>query len=336
MATSNSERVRRLLGLFSREDRLLIAINADPDAMASAMALKRLLWRQISVATICHVNTISRPDNLAMIRLLRLSLLPIQKVKLKDFTRFAIVDSQPSHHENFEGLNFDVIIDHHPQTEAQATFSDIRPEYGATSTIMTQYLRAAKITPSMYLATALYYGIKTDTRDFQRKAVMDDVNAFQFLFRFVNVNMASRIEQAELTLDSLKYYQKALEVMRVRKQRIHAHLGSVTNADVCVSIADFFMKVHDIAWTVVSATCNGKLIIIVRNDGIRKDAGKLLAQGFGHLGTAGGHKVMARAEIPLENLNGVVQYKDDKALSRWIIKSLDKGAQSPKRKGGTK
>jgi nanoRNase/pAp phosphatase (c-di-AMP/oligoRNAs hydrolase) len=268
-----------------------------------------------------------------MIRLLRLSLLPIQKVNPKDYTRFAILDSQPSHHENFEGLNFDVIIDHHPHTDVQAPFSDIRPEYGATSTIMTQYLRAAKIKPSMHLATGLYYGIKTDTRDFQRKAVMEDVNAFQFLFRFVNQNMATRIEQAEISLDSLKHYQKALEVMRVRKQRIHAHLGSLPNPEVCVSIADFFMKIHDIAWTIVSATCNGRLIIIVRNDGVRKDAGKVLAQGFGHLGPAGGHKVMARAEIPLENLNGVVQHEDDNAVSLWIIRTLDKGAQSPKPKG---
>ncbi|MBW2265814.1 MAG: hypothetical protein JRF28_06545 [Deltaproteobacteria bacterium] len=63
MATSASERLRRLLSLFSREDRLMILINADPDAMASAMALKRLLWRKISNTSIAHVNVISRPDN---------------------------------------------------------------------------------------------------------------------------------------------------------------------------------------------------------------------------------------------------------------------------------
>jgi len=58
MALSASEKLRRLLGLFSREDRLLILINADPDAIASAMALKRILWRQVSATTIAHVNTI--------------------------------------------------------------------------------------------------------------------------------------------------------------------------------------------------------------------------------------------------------------------------------------
>ena len=324
MATSISEKLRRLLGLFSREDRLLILINADPDAIAGAMALKRLLWRQVSATTIAHVNTITRPDNLSMIRLLKIELVPIKEVDQAQFTRCAILDSQPSHHEGFQGINFDVIIDHHPDTGAKAPFADVRPNYGATSTIMTQYLRAAKIKPSAKLATALFYGIKTDTMNFERKAVIEDVNAFQFLFRYVNVHTARRIEQAEFTLDSLKYYRTALEKMRVRKQRIHVHLGTVTNPDICVSIADFFMGIHDIAWAVVSGTYQVRLIIIVRNDGIRKDAGKLLSEVFQDLGPAGGHKAMARVEIPLKNLDGVVQYRDDKALSRWIIKRLDK------------
>ena len=328
MATSVSEKLRRLLGLFSYEDRLLVLINADPDAMASAMALKRLVWRQVSATTIAHINTITRPDNLAMIRLLKLDILPVQKVDTDQFTRFAIVDSQPSHHESFDGINFDIIIDHHPDTGAKAPFTDVRPNYGATSTIMTQYLRAGKIKPSAKLATALFYGIKTDTMNFQRKAVIEDVNAFQFLFRYVNVHIAHSIDQAEMTPDFLKYYRIALEFMRVRKQRISVHIGPVSNPDICVSIADFFMKIHDIAWSVVSGTYQGRLIIIVRNDGARKDAGKLLSEVFEELGQAGGHKAMARAEIPLKNLDGLVQYRGDKALSRWIIKRLDKKAQS--------
>jgi nanoRNase/pAp phosphatase (c-di-AMP/oligoRNAs hydrolase) len=292
--------------------------------MASAMALKRLLWRRVASVSISHVNTISRPDNLAMIRLLKVDLMPVENVDHTQFTRFAIVDSQPSHHDGFADIGFDIIIDHHPETDGKAPFIDIRPQYGATSTIMTQYLRAARIKPSAKLATGLFYGIKTDTSNFERKAIMEDVNAFQFLFRYVNVHTARKIEQAEITVGSLKFYRKALAELRVRKQRVRVHLGPVTNPDVCVSIADFLMKIHDIAWAVVSATHAGRLVIIVRNDGLRKDAGRLLAKAFGHLGTAGGHKAMARAEIPLKNLEDVVQYKDEKLLSRWISSLLDK------------
>lgn len=326
MATSNAERLRRMVGLFAREDRLLVLINADPDAMAGATALKRLLWRQVASVSIGHVNAITRPDNLAMVRLLKVDMIPFEKIDLGQFTRFAVVDSQPDHHESFSGINFDVIIDHHPATGAKAAFCDIRPEYGATSTIMTQYLRAANIKPSAKLATALFYGIKTDTSNFERKATIEDINAFRFLYRHVNVHVARRIEQAEITLDSLAHYRTALQNMTVRRGRIHVHLGPVGNPDVCVSIADFFMKIHDTAWVVVSATCQGRLVVIVRNDGIRKDAGKLLGKTLGQLGSAGGHKTMARAEIPLENLEGVVDLKDHRSVSSWIIRSLDKRA----------
>jgi nanoRNase/pAp phosphatase (c-di-AMP/oligoRNAs hydrolase) len=311
--------------LFSGDDKLLIVINADPDAMASAMALKRLLWRQVANISIAHVNEISRPDNWAMIRLIKLNVVPLSMVDVKSFTRYAIVDSQPSHHEGFRGIGFDIVIDHHPASGVKAPFVDIRPEYGAVSTIMTKYLRAAKIKPSVRLATALFYGIKTDTSNFERQVVLDDVNAFQFLFRYANVQMARRIEEAELSLDSLGYYRKALRDMRVKKHRAYVHLGAVKSPDICVSIADFFMKVHDVVWSIVSGTCQGRVVIIVRNDGFRKDAGKLLSKAFGEMGSAGGHKTMARAEIQLDNLEGKVNHKDAKALSDWIFHSLAEG-----------
>jgi nanoRNase/pAp phosphatase (c-di-AMP/oligoRNAs hydrolase) len=161
--------------------------------------------------------------------------------------------------------------------------------------------------------------------NFQRKAVIDDVDAFQFLFHYVNVHMVQRIEQAEMTRDFLKYYRIALKRMRVRRHRIHAHLGPVRTPDVCVSIADFFMKIHDTAWAIVSGVHQGRVVIIVRNDGIRKDGGKLLAEKFGDIGSAGGHKTMARAEIPVQNLGDRVDHTDDKALSRWITRRLKLG-----------
>ena len=70
MKLSAIERLRRFYKLFSGDDHVLIVINADPDAIASAMAVKRLLWRKVASVTISHINTIERPDNLAMIRLL--------------------------------------------------------------------------------------------------------------------------------------------------------------------------------------------------------------------------------------------------------------------------
>ena len=94
-----------------------------------------------------------------------------------------MVDSQPDHHPAFAGLEPQAIIDHHPVARTlQIPFVDIRPRYGATATILVEYLRAAKIKPSTKLATGLYYAIKTDTSNFERQTVMEDLNAFQFVF----------------------------------------------------------------------------------------------------------------------------------------------------------
>jgi len=218
-------------------------------------------------------------------------------------------------------LNPHVIIDHHPDSGLKAPFVDIRPQYGATATILTEYLQAAKIKPSAKLATGLYHGIKTDTNDFKGRTQIEDVRAFQYLFRHANIHLARKIELADLRFDFLKYFRIALQNIRRRKGKIYIHLGNVVNPDVCVIIADFFMRVNTVTWSIVSGICDKKLVIIFRNDGIRKNAGKVAKEGFGKLGNAGGHKNMARAEIALNDLKeqADIDGRDDKKLLSWII-----------------
>src|SRR4030042_6210511 len=158
----------RLYHLFSHEDRLLILINADPDSIASALALKRLLWRRISACVTSHIQPSTRAQNERLVELLGISLTPYPEVNPGEFNRKALVDNQPGHHETFGAHQYDVIIDHHPRLpDTAARFVDIRADYGANSSIMTEYLRAARIKPSLKLATALYYAIKPDTPHFE-------------------------------------------------------------------------------------------------------------------------------------------------------------------------
>jgi len=326
MPFSASEKLRRFYGQFKNDDNVLIVINADPDAIASAMAVKRLLWHKTASITITNINIIKRPDNLAMVKLLDVNLVFLDKIVLGQYNRFVIVDSQPDHNEAFSRFKFDVIIDHHPDTGIKAPFQDIRPNYGATATIMTEYLRTAKIKPSVKLATGLFHAIKTDTSNFERQTLIEDLRAFQFLFRHSNIHLTRKIELAELRLDFLKYYKIALNTMRKRKNRIFAHLGPVSNPDVCVIIADFFLRIESVDWSIISGIYDNKLIVIFRNDGLRKNAGKVAKESFGVSGSAGGHQSMARAEIPLDAIQNVCDLKDDQKLLRWIIHQIQKKA----------
>ena len=153
-----SSRLTQLLELFNRNDDWLIVINADPDAMASAMALKRIMSHRTGKVTIARINEISRPDNLAMIRYLRIPMLPLTDKLKASYSHFAMVDSQPHHNPAFAGIPFSIVIDHHPavpEHPVDAAYVDIRPQYGAVSTLLTEYLRAYHIRPGIRLATAL-------------------------------------------------------------------------------------------------------------------------------------------------------------------------------------
>jgi nanoRNase/pAp phosphatase (c-di-AMP/oligoRNAs hydrolase) len=323
MPRSKPERLRRFYGQFSGNDHVLIVINADPDAIASAMAVSRLLWRKVLHVTISNINTIKRPDNLAMTRLLGVTLTPFSELDPTQYSRIVVVDSQPEHNEMLALMRPHVIIDHHPDTGIKAPYTDIRPNYGATATILTEYLRAARIKPSVKLATGLFHAIKIDTNAFKGQTLIEDVRAFQYLFRFANIDLVRKIEQVDLRFDFLKYFKIALNNMRVRKKKVFVHLGTVATPDVCVILADFFMRINSVTWSIVSGINEKKLIIIFRNDGIRKNAGKIAKEGFGQIGSAGGHKNMARAEIDLSKVKDQIDYKEEKKLLRWIISETE-------------
>ncbi len=327
MTLSATEKLRRFYDQFSPEHHVLVLINADPDAIASAMAVKRLLWRKVSGVTISNVNIIKRPDNLAMIRLLGANLSFVKDVEPGKYDRVVMVDSQPDHHEAFENFETHAVIDHHPDTTNHIPYKDIRPKYGATASIMTEYVRAAKIKPSTKLASGLFHAIKTDTSNFERQTLIEDVRAFQFLFRHANPHLVRKIEQAELRLDFLNYFKKALQDKRMRRGRIFAHLGRIQNPDICVVIADFFMRVNSVTWSIVSGIYDHRLIIILRNDGLRKNAGQTAKKSFGTMGSAGGHKGMARAEISLGDLKEKIDPENGNRLLNWIIRQIERKAE---------
>jgi nanoRNase/pAp phosphatase (c-di-AMP/oligoRNAs hydrolase) len=301
---SRGDALQHLFSLFNHKDRVLITIDPDPDSIASAFALKRLLWHKVEKTCVGMVRPIRRLNNKTLVRLLKLPVILLDDDHLEEYDKFLLVDGQPHHNDFFARIPYTAVFDHHPVTVAvEASFVDVRPDYGATATIFTEYLRAAKIKPSQALATALIYGIKTDTRSMERHTLLEDVKAFHFLFSLANHSILRKIEISDLTLKDLQYFPRAIAAKHVVKDRIFAFLEKVPSADILVILAEFFLKVHDISWSVVSGIVNEDLIIVVRNDGYRKDAGKTVAKAFANLGSAGGHRAMARAEIPVKKLS---------------------------------
>ncbi len=300
-------RIMQWRNTLCKNDTWCILIAADPDALGAAMALKRILSYRVKEVTIASINTVTRPDNLAMLRYLRIPLVDWQENMVNDFSHFAIVDSQPHHNPAFEKVKFSVIIDHHPlaeKTTYEADFIDICPEYGATCTMMTRYIKALNIRPGKLLATAMLYGIRADTAAFDRSGITVDFQAYQYLSRFADINLMRRIFRSEYLLSWLPLFSRAFRSLKTCKTGAHAHVGDVKSPDLLVAIADFFTRVHGLRWVAVSGVFNDTAVIIFRSDG-SKNMGNFASQLFGDIGSAGGHKNMARAEIPIIAIDAV-------------------------------
>jgi nanoRNase/pAp phosphatase (c-di-AMP/oligoRNAs hydrolase) len=323
---NNKEKVNKFLSIFTSSSKVLIIINADPDSIGSGMAVKRLLWRKVHEVTIAYFNKISRPDNLAMIEYTSSDLVELDNIKKEDFNTFVIVDSQPDHNSRFSEFTYNAIIDHHPLSDDNADFADIRPEYGACATIMTEYLRAKKIKPSPKLAAALMLGIKTDTSDFTRQASIKDIKAFQFLYQYADNNIVIKVERALLTQEDLDFLGYAIKHRTILHNRVFFHAGNILKPDELVMVADFFLTIAKVNWSIISGVYEKKLILVIRNDGLRKGAGKTAKEAFAKYGSAGGHETMARAELDLKLIKKDLGKLNKTLVLQWIVKKIEEKA----------
>jgi nanoRNase/pAp phosphatase (c-di-AMP/oligoRNAs hydrolase) len=301
-----AQRVRadRLRAHFYDAERVLILMqdDPDPDAIASALALKTLLGRTRTSAPMCTFGTITRPENLAMCKILEIEVEAINAADLAQFDRVAMVDVQPSFlEERFDEV--DLVIDHHPvEQPIRARIKDVRPSYGATSTILVEYLRAADVKITQRLATALLYGIKSDTLGLERGGTRADLEAFSYLYLLANHNALRRIERPELSEEALDVLAQGLAKRRVLQGVFFSHLGRVATVDLIPQFADFGLQAEGVEWSVVSGVVGDEVHISVRNVGYVKSAGDVTRAAFGDLGVGGGHRTMAKAIFPVRQL----------------------------------
>jgi nanoRNase/pAp phosphatase (c-di-AMP/oligoRNAs hydrolase) len=294
-------RVQQYQRYFSDADRVLIMLHndPDPDAMASGLALRNVLRRTKTTAIIGAIQGVTRPENLRMINLLDIHVDAITHDSLQEYDRIAMVDVQPHY---FGGLidRVDLVIDHHPEQPGYtAVFKDIRPDYGSTSTILTEHLRAVDVNISERTATAMLYAIKSDTLFFNRSTNRVDLEAFSYLYPLADAALIRKMEGAEITLERLDYVLKAFRDGTLNEQVFCAFIGSMPREDFIPYVADFFLQVEDVKWTVIAGIVNDSLVVSVRNLGYTKNAGEFVRRFFADIGSAGGHRAMAKAVVPM-------------------------------------
>jgi len=287
---------------FEDAGRILILLHndPDPDALASGLALRNLLHRTKTTAIIGAFHGVTRPENQRMTNLLDIQVESITPESLARFDRIATIDVQPHY---FGGLlnRVDLVIDHHPErSSSKALFKDIRSDLGSTATILTDHLRSINSNVSERIATALLYAIKSDTLFLSRQTNRSDLDAFTFLYPLADPQLVRKMEGAGITYERLQYVTNASQKGQIRDQVFAACLGPIPREDIVPYVADFLMQVEGIKWTVIAGQLNDKIVISVRNVGYTRHAGTFVNKWFKDIGSAGGHRAMAKAIVPID------------------------------------
>jgi nanoRNase/pAp phosphatase (c-di-AMP/oligoRNAs hydrolase) len=303
------ERLELLFGAVGDARNVLILPhnNPDPDAIASAVALRHLLMQGLDVEVrIAYRGIIGRAENKALVRYLGHPLRRLTGSDLDQSDAIALVDAQPGagNVKLPPEPGVAVVIDHHPRRDTMPTaaYADVRPEVGATSTILTEYLRAAGLEISPPVATALFYGIKTDTMGLIRDTSRADAAAFCYLQSRVDMEALARIEHAQVPVDYFRSFAATLQAAYIYDDVVVAYLGRVRYPDLGAEMADILLRLKGIQWVVCISTYKEVLITSVRTRK-RRGAGLLMQEIVGDLGTAGGHGAMASGQVSLGEQN---------------------------------
>lgn len=279
----------------------------DPDAIGSGLALSRLLQARLQPrVSLVYGGVIARAENRALVNELRIELTPAADFDWADVDATALVDCQPAsgNHCLPEGRVPTVVLDHHPRCSDidAATFADIRPEYGATCTILTEYLEDAQVHVDERLATALFYGIKTDTQDLGRQASGIDALAYLRLFVAADKRALARIQNPRLPRRYFRAMHDAFERVNVHGDTAVARLGTLAMPETNGETADLIVRLEGVRWALSVGRFRDRLLFSVRTTDASADAGRVaeqLADGRGH---AGGHWRLAGGSLTTEGL----------------------------------
>lgn len=305
-------------GANTRGLAIFLQDNPDPDAIASGLALKRIANKCEVQSTIYHGGNIGHQQNRALVNLLETELIQLSSPKEAEETitrygKVALIEASTPSKNNIlpEGTVPDIVIDHH-QTDVKSikgNFVDIEARMGATSTIMTRYIRLFGIKPDPSLATALLYGIKVDTNGFTRNTTPEDMEAVAFLSPLIDPNLLKDIESPPMSSETLDIIGRAIRNREIRGSYLASFVEFITDRDALPQAAEVMLQLEGIDTVLIAGICEDKAYISSRSRDPRVNLGLLMQKAFGK--NAGGHATMAAGSIEL-GIFGIAS--DKKAL----------------------
>lgn len=287
----------------------------DPDAIASAFGLQRLLAAFGVESKLCYDGRIDKLSASKMLDTFHLELFAYESLAadMKETDRIICVDTQ-KHAGNVTDFIGDEVacIDHHPTfVPVEYKYQDIRIT-GACATLIAEYYSLSGIAPDRDVATALLYGIKMDTLNLTRGVTALDVDMFGYLFQYCDMDMLADLERNNMEFTDLKAYGAAIENIELY-DNIGISCVPFSCPDALVAIlSDFILALIEVEVAVVAAFREDGIKLSVRSEDPNIHAGDLLHAALAGIGSGGGHAAMGGGFISRDKVPELGNYPKDR------------------------
>ncbi len=273
----------------------------DPDALASAWALAHLAQSLSKIRTrIVYGGIIGRAENRLMAERLLIPAYPLRKGEIQEAPHVALVDTQPPFRNNRfpPRRRPDLIIDHHPRhADTQAGVALIDESVGATTTILAEALIASGVKVPQRLATAIVYGIGSETQNLGREATDRDMAAYQAFWPRANMRALWKISYPKRSQNFFSDLARGIRNSFTTGSIIGVHLGPLKTPDRVAQIADFLLTHEKMRWSIVTGRYQGRLHVSLRTSDPGGGAGRLLKRILGGGNRGGGHTMIAGGSL---------------------------------------
>ncbi len=280
----------------------------DPDAIATAMALQYLAERAHGIRSrIVYKGIIGRVENRAMVSLLRIPVHKIRPSDIRNYEHAALIDTQPDFENNPYPRNRKVtlVIDQHPYVRPPlARLALIDTECGATSIILAQALLLSGLEIPKRVATALVYGILSDTLGLYRAHRADIIQTYLDILPLCDMRALIRIQNPPKSKKFFGTLRDGLQNARASRGLIVSHLGGVDHPDLVSEIADFLLTYRGMDRSLCTGRYKGKLYVSLRSNRLTDDTPEILRNIFDDRKEAGGHDRVAGGSFHIGGKEG--------------------------------
>lgn len=306
IARRTERNLAKLLEICARPGAVLILMqdHPDPDALASAKALRKIVTVRVGKRpVIAYGGSCGRAENRVMMNVLRIGARRISPDQLDHFSTICLVDTQPRSGNNilFASRIPEIVIDHHNLPRRQlwtAEFCDVRPDYGACSSLLYEYLLASGVKANANLHTALFYGIQSDTQDLSRECSSADVRAYQELFLLADKRKLAEIRRAPVSPAYFQALKDSLSNCVVAGKTVISYIPDCRSAETVAEVAELLLRLEGIRSTVCYGLCGGLVHISARALDARGHVDVRMKKVVTRIGKGGGHNTMAGGQVP--------------------------------------